>query len=81
MENASKAAMDKKRRGARKKVEQMVQQKGQPSSSTSMASMHGGIFAEELQEGVEMSGVAGSSNGPVPNFDTFRYGKAKPKTI
>lgn len=70
MENASKVVMDKKRRGARKRVEQMVQQKGHPGpTSSSMAASMQGLFPEESADQLDMAGPSGAG----PNFDTFRF--------
>lgn len=71
MESASKVAMDKKRRGARKRVEQMVQQKGQPGVANSLMGSMQALFPDEAQEdaGEMMPGPSGAGG----NFDTFRW--------
>uniref|UniRef100_A0A183CIR3 Forkhead box protein O n=1 Tax=Globodera pallida TaxID=36090 RepID=A0A183CIR3_GLOPA len=76
MEAATKTAIDKKRRGARKRVETLVHQKGTGCSSASMVSIIGtqqslfpgsdGGSAEQQQQHIVL-------NAPPtgPNFDTF----------
>ncbi|KAL3119503.1 hypothetical protein niasHT_000423 [Heterodera trifolii] len=84
MEAATKAVIDKKRRGARKRVETLVQQKGSNGGcSASMASILGAQSAsmfpsgnDELNEQPQQQqqhmvlNAAAPSGGP--NFDTFR---------
>lgn len=74
MENASKAAMDKKRRGARRRMEQLIQQKDQSVPSSSLASMQELFSAAEMSaEQVEqMAGSGACNGGPGGNFETFR---------
>ncbi|KAL3087825.1 hypothetical protein niasHT_029589 [Heterodera trifolii] len=86
MEAATKAVIDKKRRGARKRVETLVQQKGSNGGcSASMASILGAQSAamfpsgndelnEQPQQQQQQQHMVLNAAAPTggPNFDTFR---------